>query len=495
MISQRPNVKPLAPGFLFISPSNFNLSAHAAAKQSGPVIMTDKGELVWNGPTVDPLTALNINDFRVQTLEGKPYLTYWEGFNTAGANIGHGYGNITFLDPSYKTVNVVCPKLGLQVTGPEVDHTCECDFHEQQITSKGTLINSFYNLTVQDLTGLGGLKTGYVFDSGFVDLDIKTGEVLFSWNSIDYVPISLSHFPLTAKLGIEAAPYDYFHINSVEHIEEFNAYLVSGRHTYTIYLIDDKTGAIIWQIHGDTGGDFGPLPDNGHFRWQHYVSAHNITKDSISLTMFNNYNSIVNNGTNGALETGGLELQLRLPPNKSQSPVVLEHLTVKSEPVFSESQGSYSLLPTADQDEPDMFKTQFMGYGQIPLLREYGPQSDGSDLRWEARFGVDNLVQSYRGFKQEWHGYPTQAPKLVVQTAKQSGCGSAQGFVSLNGATDVTAWVVYEGQNEKNLRKVGEVPFLGFETQFVVSNGARYVQVAAKEGGKECQKSAVVCVK
>ena len=107
----------------------------------------------------------------------------------------------------------------------------------------------------------------------------------------------------------------------------------------------------------------------------------------------------------------------------------------------------------------------------IAVMREFG---SGGDLRWAARFGPDNVVQSYRGFKQVWHGYPTYPPSLVVEKGK-GGCFI--GYVSWNGATDVYAWAVYVGDSVGDLAFVGKVRKRGFETEFQV--GGAYVQVAA----------------
>ena len=122
-------------------------------------------------------------------------------------------------------------------------------------------------------------------------------------------------------------------------------------------------------------------------------------------------------------------------------------------------------------------------------MREYGPNDpSGSDVRWTARFGLNNLVQSYRGFKQEWHGTPTTAPDLVVQTGSD---GCATGYVSWNGATDVDAWVVLEGPAADQLVQVSQVEYKGFETEFVVVESC--VQVAAVIKGKMSMQSSIVC--
>ena len=190
--------------------------------------------------------------------------------------------------------------------------------------------------------------------------------------------------------------------------------------------------------------------------------------------MFDNHNSAPDNGTE---PTKGIELQLTLPPSNDSSPVVTRHLTVASEELYADSQGSYSPLLQGGN--------QFMGYGQIAVMREYGPAPDGSDLRWEARFGAKNVVQSYRAFKQEWHATPATNPDLVVQ--------ANVGYVSWNGATDLTAWNVYEGTQGQQLCLAGQVAFGGFETGFNIAKSARCVQVGAVRGVAELRRSQVVC--
>lgn len=122
-------------------------------------------------------------------------------------------------------------------------------------------------------------------------------------------------------------------------------------------------------------------------------------------------------------------------------------------------------------------------------MKEYGPHDpSGSDVRWTARFGADNLVQSYRGFKAEWHGRPTTSPSLVVIASSN---GSAAGYVSWNGATDVEGWKVSEGHSAGELSFVRNLGHGGFETQFEVAQ--RCVQVAAIVGGVQGAKSNVAC--
>lgn len=247
------NGQPLAPGLLFITPEDF--TPIRATRDVAPLIMTDTGQLVWNGPTT------NATNFRVASYDGNPILTYWTGVSTAGANVGHGYGKITFLDSSYDEILTVCPQLDLVI--PEnIKHPCQADLHESYVTDRGTLRVTAYNATQTDLSSIGGPQNGWVFDSLFFELDPKSGDVLFRWSALEHVPVDQSKLPLKGTGLNQSVPFDYFHVNSVVNIGE--NYLANSRHLWTTYMINAK-GDIIWTLEGDTGGDFDTLPADGKF--------------------------------------------------------------------------------------------------------------------------------------------------------------------------------------------------------------------------------------
>lgn len=246
------NGERLAPGLLLITPSNF--SPVNAIKEAGPIIMTDAGQLVWNGP------SSNATNFRVTKFEGADILSFWSGVSTAGANIGHGYGNVTFLDTSYNTILTLCLDFGL-VSLNDTQYQCQADLHESYVTNRNTIIVTAYNATPADLSSLGGPSDGWIFDCLFYEIEPRSGNIIFQWSAFEHVPVSQSKMPL-GSTGSKDAPFDYFHINSVVNIG--NTYLVNSRHTWSTFLVSAK-GDIEWTIQGDTGGDFGPLPENGHF--------------------------------------------------------------------------------------------------------------------------------------------------------------------------------------------------------------------------------------
>ena len=248
------NGQPLAPGLLFITPSDG--SAVEATKDTAPLIMTDTGQLVWNGPMI------SANNFRVASYEGNSILTYWSGSSAPGANVGHGYGNVTFLDATYSEILNVCPRLGLS-TPDNITYPCEADFHESFVTDRNTLLVTAYNVTETDLSSIGGPSKGWVFDCLFFELDPKSGDILFRWSALEHVPINQTKLNFAGRGGFnQSIPFDWFHINSVVNIGDH--FLVNSRHLWATYLITAES-EIIWTLQGDTGGNFGALPTNGHF--------------------------------------------------------------------------------------------------------------------------------------------------------------------------------------------------------------------------------------
>ena len=247
------NGQPLAPGLLFVSPEN--MTPLKKAKDVAPLIMTDDGQLVWNGP------SQNATNLRVTTYQGAPILTFWSATGPVGS-MGHSYGNVTFLDTSYNTILTVCPKFGL-VTPDNAEYQCEADVHESFLTDRGTLLVTAYNVTRADLSSLGGPKNGWILDCLFFEINPTDGDIVFRWSAIEHVPVRESKFPLGSFGRNQSVPFDYFHLNSVVNIGN-DSYLVNSRHLWTTYLVS-RTGDIVWTLQGDTGGDFGSLPEEGKF--------------------------------------------------------------------------------------------------------------------------------------------------------------------------------------------------------------------------------------
>jgi len=81
---------------------------------------------------------------------------------------------------------------------------------------------------------------------------------------------------------------DYFHINSVDH-DSSNNYLISGRHTSTIYKINGTSGKIIWRL-GGRQSNF-TLGDGVEFSLQHHARFVSSSKDEEVISLFDNSGS------------------------------------------------------------------------------------------------------------------------------------------------------------------------------------------------------------
>ena len=122
-----------APGLVFLAPK-------AGRGQDGPMIINDKGRLVWFKSMPGKIPA----DFRVQQLGGKPVLTWWEGQLFVGD--GDGVGQV--YDQNYNRVATVTAGNGYSF-----------DLHEFTLTPQNTALVLSYERFKRDLRPWGGPAT------------------------------------------------------------------------------------------------------------------------------------------------------------------------------------------------------------------------------------------------------------------------------------------------------------------------------------------------
>lgn len=123
-------------------------------------------------------------------------------------------------------------------------------------------------------------------------------------------------------------------------------------------------------------------------------------------------------------------------------------------------------------------------------MKEYGPDGNNG-VRMMIRYGFkDNSglgAQSYRIYRQEWVGTPAVPPVAVVEDGVV--------YMSWNGATGITSWVILVGDDENDLAEVGMVDSTGFETNFtLVGDGRKFVKAVAYRGGALLRDTDVVVV-
>lgn len=475
----------MSDGYIFISPVNANNEDGTYGLTGTGYIFDHFGDLVFaafeDSMGFCDAWVAGMTDFRPQEYQGKRYITYWNGCNHKGEHWGHRWGRVSFLDEEYEKF-MINPDLGIL----KFDESSigQIGNHEHQMTDRNTMVITVYNNTLQSLASIGGPEDAWVADGMFMEIDIKTGEVLFEWRALDHLDMKDSRFGYkTPGAGItKRVPWDWFHINSVQKVGD--NYLISSRHHWAIYLISGKDGSQIWKLDGITGGDFGSIPET--FRWQHHARAFNVTDAGMTVSLFNN---MVNGKKTSKFQTQGLAFWLPMPASPDNPPVLVKRLQTPSHMLFSGTQGSYQM----DLGNGEEFGkgNGFIGYGLAPYVREYGPANDGSQLLWQAQFGEEKAVMSYRGFKAEWRGTPKNwDPVALFEDTR----GLVQHvYVSWNGATDITGWAVFAGKNEESLAAVGVAKKKAFETVFELAKH-KCVRLGAIRDGEIIRMSNVACI-
>jgi hypothetical protein len=210
-------------GDLFISPYSTGTSY-----ASGPEILSPRGKVIWFKAVPAGEEAA---DFRTQTYDGRPVLTWWQGTGLGALSTGTDY----IYNDHYQQIAQVNAGNGYSADG-----------HEFLITPWNTALILSYTTATANLTSIGGPADQTVIDGIVQEIDIKTGRVLFQWNSADHVPYSQSEQPLPASAS---TPWDWFHVNAV-HLTRDGNLLIDARDTWTTYQVSLRTGRIIWQLGG-----------------------------------------------------------------------------------------------------------------------------------------------------------------------------------------------------------------------------------------------------
>jgi len=208
-------------GDIFITPGEGSVG--------GPEIISNTGKVIWFHPLMANEMA---GDFRTQTYQGKPVLTWWQGPPNLGAVSG---GTDYIYNDRYRQIAEVKAGNGYSADGQEF-----------LITPWNTALIVANTITTANLTSIGGPANQTVVDSIVQEIDIITGKVLFQWDSADHVPYRDSEQPRPASA---ATPWNWFYINAV-HLDTDGNLLISARHTWAVYKVNRHTGNIIWVLGG-----------------------------------------------------------------------------------------------------------------------------------------------------------------------------------------------------------------------------------------------------
>ena len=425
---------------------------------------------------------------------------------------GWGHGIIQILDDTYQSIYNVSLTAEAErfKTILDIDPSqlvSYLDIHEARITAQDTILVTVYNVTQYDLSSIGGPEDGWVTDSLFYELDIKTNEVLFRWSALDHVdqiPISdvLQFYPLANYGKNQSLPYGYFHINSVDKFED-GSYLINSRFYCSMFKISSN-GTVEWTLQvciklpswsfslgpkpqyycigpcrvnnmqGQDGGDF-QLDRDISFCYQHDARIHRESAKSVQISLFNNDNSDVSYGIK---QTTGIFMTLN---TETMTASLDKELIDPSDTIYSASQGNTQLLEDGHI---------IMSYGSTPKIREYS--SDGSPVM-TAQFGSgDGEVFSYRAYRLPWVGRPKTPPSVFA--CKDKASDETLVYMSWNGATEHQCWDVFAGNSSSRLSLATQKEKTGFETMTKITGQFSFIRAEARGDGIATGISAITAV-
>jgi hypothetical protein len=343
-------------GDFFISPYG-DQSTYA----NGPEIVNSQGDVVWFKAVP---TGEEASDFRVQTYQGQPVLTFWQGTGLGGLASGTDY----IYNDHYQQIATVSAGNGLSADG-----------HEFLITPWNTALILSYTTATANLTSIGGAADQTVINGVVQEINIATGQVLFQWNSEDHVPFSQSEQPLPAS---PSTPWDWFHINAIK-LDTNGNLLIDARDTWTTYEVNPHSGNILWQLGGKDSSfklEAAPgqvLDSAGEiFAWQH---------DPEPLGN-NTYTFFDNDSTGTPLLPYSRAVTVKLNPWTKVATLVASDN--QPEGLSAASQGNAQTTPRGNL---------VVGWGALPYFSEFSPSGQ---LTFNAEFPAG--VNTYRAYQFPW---------------------------------------------------------------------------------------------
>jgi len=354
----------LGNGDIFVSPFG-----DAETYANGAEILDQSGNVVWFHQVPAGEEAA---DFRVQTYQGQPVLTFWQGVGAGG----HGVGVDYIYNAQYQKIGEV-----------KAGNGQSADVHEFDITPQGTALIPVYYETTADLTSIGGPSNQKILNEAVQEIDIATGQVLFEWNAEDHVPFSQSEQPLPAS---PTEAWDWFHMNAIKP-DGNGDLLVDARDTWTFYDVNRQTGDINWQV-GGKASSFTQLAAPGQslnnagdlFAWQHDPEP----LGNYEFTVFDDESAGKANTGIEAVQNLGLARAERIKIDPFAGTVTLEQTWNQPEGLVASSQGNAQT--TGDGN-------LFVGWGNLPYFSEF---DQSGDLLFNAQFPTG--VNSYRAYLFPW---------------------------------------------------------------------------------------------
>jgi hypothetical protein len=427
-----------APGLIFLANFQNKFIDAPLVGQGGPMIVDGKGHLVWSRPVASGVDSLNLEAKRWQ---GKPVLTWWQGL--VSPNTGEMKGTWYVADDRYKVI--------ARLTGT---NGWEPSAHEFLITPRGTALVTAYKHVPADLSPVGGASNGELLDSGVLEYNIKTGQLVKEWSAAAHIPMGQS-YARTSPSNPNA--YDAYHINSID-MDSAGDLLVSMRNTFAVHKLSGKTGEILWTLGGKASTfTFGP---NVHFAFQHDARF----QPGVQISLFDNECCAIIPQPSGPpaaappINGNSRGLVIKLDSAANTASFVFDRFLYE---LVAGTQGNMQLLPNGNA---------MVGWGQQPFFSEF---SKTGKLLLSIRFPDPDI--SYRAYRLPWSGRPAGRPAAAVRPSGSK----TRVYVSWNGATGVAAYEIRSGASSKKLAVVKKVKRGGFETAVTVAGNGPLFQARA----------------
>jgi len=411
--------------------------------QYGPLIYAPTGRLVWFEKLSAGQTAENLSE---QTYAGRRVLTWWKG---RVLSLGFGQGEDVVMNSSYQTVARIPGANGLRA-----------DLHDFQIVPRDIAYITAYNPVRCDLRPVNGVSAGAILDTAIQMIDIKTGLVRWEWHSLDHVGASESE----VETPSESAPWDYFHLNSIDPQPD-GRILLSARSTWAGYELEAGSGRVLWRLGGNSSSfEMGP---GAKMAWQHD-----------GRILGNGEVSFFDNGSNPPIHRQSRALRIRLDLKARRARLVSAY-THRDPPLLAASQGNAQTLADGNT---------VVGYGGVPAISEFA--RNGS-LVFDAHEPYD--MSFYRAFRFPWSARPLTPPAIVA--ALNNTGEETIVHASWNGATDVASWRVLAGERAGSVTAQTRIPVAGFEDSTTLPRKYAYAAVQALDtSGRPLGTSATVRV-
>lgn len=399
--------------------------------------------LIWAGSPM--WNNQNVFDFRgVTHIDNETHLTMIVGWELDGSSKGKG----VLVDKHYEVEH--------EIEGLPDLH--DFNMHEFNILPGGkTAVACVYHPRPKNLAEFGRPnEESWVVSGGFMEVDMKTNEVLTKWESFDHIDLHESNMFHEHDGPLGHPGWDYVHANAVDK-NEAGDYIISMRFTNTIYGISGEDGSIMWRL----GGIKNDFDKDFTFSKQHDVKFLESNGTHHVISMLNNASDERGNDENVSsalyieMDTVAMTARVVKRINRPDG-----HLT--------RLRGSVQTLPNGNI---------FAGWSEWGYQSEHAPNGD---TLMTARF-ASHRYSTYRAYKSEFIGRPHTPPDVATSVYGTSSEDiTTIIYVSWNGATDVAGWNFYAKAYDRGKSvKIGHALKSDFETMYIVDGYMDWITAEA----------------